>query len=240
MYKHLVLLLIFLSLSIDSLYARVSFQDMQKVFKTFHEIYDDELADNEVIEFNRPSGAELTWWDIDLFKATYHGYSDDFTSKYHHLVFIFGGIPLAEFMTVDGLALVICHELGHGFAGAPFKEEGASVEGQADYYATGECLTKFFKKYPLTNLDIDSLSDKTRTLCRNDQVCLRKMLAIQTRIEIFKIRGNTSSLDSFETEEASEINFSDNYYPTSQCRVDTFKAAALKKKRPACWFRSNY
>ena len=52
---------------------------------------------------------------------------------------MFGGLARYPIMTLDGMALVICHETGHHMGGAPKyyddPAEWATTEGGADYFA---------------------------------------------------------------------------------------------------------
>ena len=52
-------------------------------------------------------------------------------------------------ITVDGMALVACHEMGHHMGGAPkidgwYGSSWATNEGGADYYGTLKCARRFF------------------------------------------------------------------------------------------------
>lgn len=65
---------------------------------------------------------------------------------------MYGALFRRPEITLDGFALVICHELGHHFAGFPFTIEGAqglpqglAAEGQADYFATQFCLRNHWR-----------------------------------------------------------------------------------------------
>ena len=69
--------------------------------------------------------------------ATVNAYAQRQGTTY--LVSMFGGLARHETITEDGMALVVCHEIGHHIGGAPKKTWGsawASNEGQSDYFAT--------------------------------------------------------------------------------------------------------
>src|SRR5690606_9265008 len=57
-----------------------------------------------------------------------------------------GGLARHKSITPDGLAYVVCHELGHHLGGFPKKTWPSvwSNEGQADYFANLKCLRKVF------------------------------------------------------------------------------------------------
>ena len=58
-----------------------------------------------------------------------------------------GGLARKPLMTADGIAGVVCHELGHLLGGYPKRVERpwSSVEGQSDYFATAKCLKRYFR-----------------------------------------------------------------------------------------------
>lgn len=62
---------------------------------------------------------------------------------------MYGGLARAAPTTLDGFALVVCHELGHHVGGFPFYfEDWAANEGQSDYFA-GIACAKFMWKNDL-------------------------------------------------------------------------------------------
>jgi len=67
-------------------------------------------------------------------------------------VAMFGGLARRPETTEDGFMLVICHEVGHHLGGYPKSKKSffggdswASVEGQADYFATMKCAREIWK-----------------------------------------------------------------------------------------------
>lgn len=216
--------------------ASVTYMELQSVFKIFHEIYDPLINGDEIIEFNRPTGADMRWWDIDVFRASYHGYLDNDSKIYHHLVWVFGGLAKRPFMTIDGLALIVCHELGHGFGGPPYKNSGSSTEGQADYYATEYCLQEFFMHWPAEVVS-DHLPSNIKERCADDQLCLRAFVAVENRISHFwHNEGIKTSLTETDPTVVDLVDTSDTFYPSHQCRIDTHRASILKEPRPRCWY----
>ena len=62
-----------------------------------------------------------------------------------NLVDVSGALARRPELSIEGLALIVCHEVGHAYGGKPEKRAPlflASVEGQADYYGVGVCLKK--------------------------------------------------------------------------------------------------
>lgn len=195
-------------------------------------------------------------WESDAVNA----YTVDSSER---VIFIMGGFARAPHMTVDGVALTLCHELGHNLAGDPMRpmyvgEPWSSVEGQSDYYATSKCLKRYFDEY---YREVDpvkmNLSPRAVSKClevygegRDNQICLRSMIAGRqvARTLAQEFMGHTNiSYDTPSLEIASETNES---YPPMQCRLDTYFNGALcdvdyrsseyclegPGARPRCWY----
>lgn len=64
------------------------------------------------------------------------------------VVNMYGGLARHNEITIDGFALVLCHEIGHHLGGAPkyggFNTWGTN-EGGSDYFATLKCLRRIFQ-----------------------------------------------------------------------------------------------
>jgi hypothetical protein len=159
----------------------------------------------------------------------------------HLSVNLYQGLLDAKRLNPDSLRMVICHELGHLFAGAPRKNipmewdgpiasDGMSYmssEGQADYYASAVCFRKL-----LENSQIDYPLDRSRVgphflskcqikgqLETNDlDICLRAGMAGFDFLNLayeFDI-----SCENHSEHIASQIIR--DAYPDRQCRLDTF------------------
>lgn len=223
-----------------SAHSQVTKEQLNKVFTIFEEIYTPKLAEGEIILFNNIAyEGQPDWLDYDIFRAAYH-YGADIEGNDVHFIWIFGGVINANFMTVDGLALLMCHELGHGFGGAPFKKGGSTTEGQSDYYSTGSCLDQFMDAWPIEHTIESDYSDfevPVLELCDYNLRCLRKMRAIETRVADFSQneQTQTSLLDRDETI-VDRVEIDDWFYPSQQCRIDTYVAGALGLPRPSCWY----
>ncbi len=220
--------------------SQVTRQELSAVFDIYFEIYTPRLNEGERIKFNHIAfEGQPDWLDYDVFRASYH-YGPDYDGNHIHYVWIFGGVLTADFMTVDGLGLLMCHEFGHGFAGPPYKVSGSSTEGQADYYSTGRCLDDFFDRWPLDQSIEEHYSDypvEVLELCDYDLRCLRKMRAIETRMGDFYYNEDTiTSLLDRDESIVDIVETDDWYYPSQQCRVDTYIAGALELPRPSCWY----
>ncbi len=209
--------------------ARVSPDELGEVFKTFHGIFDERLSASEVLLFNDTNNGAINWLDYDIYRAAYH------RAESKHFIWVFGGLINSDFMTIDGVALIVCHELGHGFGGPPYKRSGSTSEGQSDYFATGECLDNFFEASP-RHLSAQELEHPAAQLCK-DLNCLRKLWAIDVQRESFlRHDGVETSYFTPDLSIAESTSEEDTFYPSHQCRLDTYIAGALGTIRPRCWF----
>jgi hypothetical protein len=129
-------------------------------------------------------------------------------------------------ISTEGIILLMCHELGHHLGGAPLvprpngKLSWMSAEGQADYFAGGECWEKIVKK---------SLEKKTSLKFDLEKAALEvTYLFSRHRFEDnFPVIGQHDTYVTFKTL---------YQHPTTQCRLDTFIAASISQERPRCWY----
>jgi hypothetical protein len=185
------------------------------------------------------------------------------------IIRIFGGLARHPEMTPDGLALVVCHEIGHHLAGFPQLNDWSASEGNADYFATQTCLKKLWGK-DTTGFG-EPLPSRPAALCSEQSIwggsfCARAMQA-SFRVASFlaSLEGATIDWNQPDSQIVSQTNLG---YPTPQCRLDTFVAGTLcerpstenlipwnekelaasschpsrfdrKGLRPSCWFKSH-
>ncbi len=201
----------------------VSPAELQRIFAVFDRIYEDQFL------FNDTNNGTINWLDYNIYRAAYHRSGDN------QYIWVFGGLIRADFMTVDGAALIICHEIGHGLGGPPYKMNGSTTEGQSDYFATGECLDLFFAKWERPLLHSE-LNHPAKEFCQ-DESCLRKLSAIDVQREYFFIHEEArTSYFIPDPTVVSEVSREDSFYPSAQCRLDTYLAGALGEERPRCWW----
>ena len=104
---------------------------IDKVEKVFNPVF---FKQGKKLKINR-------YWESPVVNASDQLLSDE------SVINMYGGLARHSKMTTDGLALIICHEIGHHIGGAPkyhSRENGnwGSSEGQADYFATLKCLIR--------------------------------------------------------------------------------------------------
>lgn len=233
--------LLFISLFFTSnTYCAVSFEELttlktalQKAFKELRPNQSHSLDINKVNE-----GMPVNfWWDLNDVHASYSGYDDE--DGTYHSIFLFGGFARLEGMTLDGLALTACHEIGHGIGLGPYKESGSTTEGQADYYAAKTCLPVVFKY--LDNLNQLNPSYYVQHLCSEQKFrtygeCVRLFYALESDLYFLDYLGDSVSFESRSSYVEVELNLSDYHYPDAQCRIDTGMNAILGIRRPVCWY----
>ncbi len=202
--------------------------------KTFLEL---RPSDKHKIIINMPVGDDpYYWWNLDYPRASYSGLETD-NGIVHH-VFLFGGYIRLPYMTKDLLANTGCHEIAHGLGGYPFKSNGSSMEPQADYWATKECLALTFKYISEVKSDIDYYAKILCDMFSVDQkLCYRMMTAIAPENDFFEQSENESvRYDDFAREHAVDLNDDPLYYPSAQCRFDSMIHGILDLERPLCWY----
>lgn len=159
-----------------------------------------------------------------------------------HVDFL-GGMARHKLMTKRVVKNILCHEMGHHLAGNPMKEikdgEWMSAEGQADYYATYECLRRINKNSyaNINTLDLPvTLKDKCiqRYSLKSDQaICMESIKAAFETLNVFysittevlftnEVKPDWLSRDFYQVEFTER-----DYYPSLQCRLDTMIEGAL-------------
>ena len=217
--------------------AQISFQELAHINSATHMAFEKiKASERDILIINEAvNGNERFWWDQATTYASYSGL--EIGEAIEHRVFLFGGYARLEGMTGDGVAQTICHELGHGFAGAPYKDNGSPSEGQSDYFSTKSCLKYIFKFYNQKNLVSDPyIIDFCHRNSDDQAFCERGMESIKTEIIFFTSLGDETSLSNYSQAEAIRINSSNRFYPEAQCRIDTMIHGLIGAKRPRCWF----
>jgi hypothetical protein len=157
----------------------------------------------------------------------------------HWHVNLYGGLARHQFMTEDGYALVICHEIGHHIGGAPKKIINekpfwASTEGQADYWATLKCLRRIFKdennESYVQDLTIPPIvtqeCEKSFNSKKAYSLCVRLAMAGKALSRISAgIRATAPP--EFETPDSSIVAQIYDKHPAPQCRLDSYFQGTL-------------
>jgi hypothetical protein len=157
------------------------------------------------------------------------------------VVSMYGGLARQPLMNADGLALVVCHELGHHIGGIPTKKIGnswASSEGQADYFATLKCLRRYFKDEDnvgaIKKMKVTPEAQKQCQLVYSNEeemaVCIRSAMAGLNLAQIFRSLFNEKKAVNFSTPDTNVVTINFDKHPASQCRLDTYFEGSLCDK----------
>lgn len=159
---------------------------------------------------------------------------------------MYGGLARHETITEDGMALVVCHEVGHHIGGAPKKGGGgwwnrigsgswASNEGQADYFATLKCLRKSFLNDDNVSIAnglnapkpvIDACNKQTGNNAEDAAICIRTSMAGKSVADLFSVLGKLP-VTKFDTPDGKFVTKTDDNHPKAQCRLDTYFQGSL-------------
>ncbi len=215
---------------------------------SFYEVISKVFALYANNEMDRKLELGIVDWKVPYMSAWAFETDKAFTINF------WGGFARIPGMTDRALALTVCHEIGHVIGGSPYHLPGQSVnmsaEGQSDFFAASTCMKKYINFYNIqeevTGLDAVAASKCFEQFADEKErgVCFEITKAAQDLASVFTFL-NPEQEYSFET--PSELIVAEtlfNSYPTIQCRLDTFLAAALapyplldgEELRPACWF----
>lgn len=164
-----------------------------------------------------------------------------------------GGLGKIPGLNSDAWTLAVCHELGHHFGGYPFFDapglKWASVEGQADYFATRVCARIRWQNETQTNekfsTNVDPIArgqcDQAWNSRANRNLCYRIATAAQTfwtaytwqgnfEIERYRTHQPHAKLPRFQTPDLNQVPQTHSLvgdHPNTQCRLDTMLAGAV-------------
>lgn len=154
---------------------------------------------------------------------------------------MYGGLARRPEVTPDGFALVVCHELGHHFAGFPFykrsifsSDDWAAVEGQSDYFATTTCAKMIWGEEASENARFrTSAPEIVRDRCDaawsaegEQNLCYRSSMAGLSLATLLGALGSNSSAPDFGHPDSSVVSKTNPAHPKAQCRLDTYFAGA--------------
>ncbi len=204
-------------------------------------------------EFAKRNGGNLVIqrnWLSDVVNADVDRAGNDWLVRLH------GGLARRPEITMDGFSFLVCHELGHHFAGFPFYpiEEGAywaAAEGQADYFSNNICLKNYFqssdRQKHLTLKAIhgverlsnrrskETLKEKCRAIALNNDIneqkteyglCLRSALAAKSFADLMANLVE-DPFPEFHTTDFTEVHETISHHPNPQCRLDTGFSGSL-------------
>lgn len=148
------------------------------------------------------------------------------------IITLYGGLARHKHLTLDGLKLILCHELGHHLGGAPKKgtNKWSSAEGQADYFSTMKCLRKWWKE---ETWEVQEVPASVKQECAHSyhesldqRLCHRMSLAGKSVASMFQDLHQEVPVD-FETPDQMRVITTNTQHSEAQCRLDTFFQGAL-------------
>lgn len=162
--------------------------------------------------------------------------------------FTFYGGLLWRLDSIEELAVIFCHELGHVMGGAPEISAFNSVEGQADYFATSICMKEIYQSGLLKVKEFKSLSsewdlcDRYHTEEQDIRICVNSLFySIKVLSKIYS--DDSLNLNIKDENIVPRTLFT---YPSKNCRVQSIVQGALcdlkgncdsgRQRRPSCWF----
>ncbi len=150
------------------------------------------------------------------------------------LIKVYGGMARHQDMTLDGLYLIYCHELGHYLGGAPKAFRGrsskrgwSSAEGQSDYFATSKCLKVLFNDSEENKKAVkraeSGIVEKAKKRCKGkDYYCLRASLASMSVAKVFHSLKSYEKFPEIDDRDPTVVSRTRYTHPKSQCRLDTY------------------
>ena len=212
-----------LKIPVDSVNAKGILEaQFNEVIDTVERIYKPVVAaQGRVLQINR------LWTN-----ATVNANASQSGNKY--ILNMYGGLARHETITMDGFALVLCHELGHHLGGAP-KGGWASIEGQSDYFANLKCLRLVFADPSAAVFTRKSEGDEvalrsceaTFPKPEDQAICYRAAMAGKSVSYLFKALHNDTVTPGFDTPDPSVVATMFTDHPATQCRMDTYLAGSL-------------
>jgi hypothetical protein len=161
------------------------------------------------------------------------------------VVSFLGGLARHPAIDADAFLLVACHEVGHHLGGIPrrtglTRDKWASIEGQADYFATLKCVHKVWawddNRAALVGRTIHPLVEsECRHQFRGDReidLCVRASLAGESLARFFAEVGKAAAPD-FDHTDGKVVEAIFEGHPAPQCRLDTYFQGSLCTADPS-------
>lgn len=150
---------------------------------------------------------------------------------------MYGGLARHETITQDGMALVVCHEMGHHIGGAPKYDGGsdwASNEGQSDYFANLKCLRRMFADEGMAFTGPKGEDPGPKAACEKSfssasdrAMCVRGSMAGMSVTSLFRVLRGQTVLPRFDTPDQAVVAETQDGHPDTQCRLDTYYAGSV-------------
>ncbi len=175
-------------------------------------------------------------WDDDTLNAN----ASQFFGTWN--VNMYGGLARHPEMSLDGFAMVLCHELGHHLAGFTFRKgfggfggTWAANEGQSDYFAAHSCARELWREETEINASFrgtlpQSVADRCDAVwstIEEQDLCYRINAGGESLARVLSALKEDPVEPSFETPDVNTVSTVDDNHPDAQCRLDTTYAASV-------------
>lgn len=176
------------------------------------------------------------YWDDDTLNAN----ASQFFNRWN--VNMYGGLARHPEMTLDGFAMVLCHEMGHHLAGFTFRKgfggfggTWAANEGQSDYFAAHSCARELWKDDHKLNATyknkipaevVQDCNDVWETQAEQN-LCYRINAGGESLARVLSALAEDEVAPQFDTPSSDKVNKIDDSHPKAQCRLDTTYSASL-------------
>ncbi len=194
-------------------------------------------------------------WNQNYLGAGSNLYNNEFS------IMLYGGFVRTPDSSFHVTALTLCHEFGHLLAGAPYQrlhnkdaDDWSSAEGQSDWFAGQKCLPLVYEKFKakIATLEVTADVEKFCSTSENKGLCQFITMA-GYKFSFMNFKYFNTNLADIEKQQPHVLkNATDipeqtltSVYPSMQCRLDTYKNAAVcvasvaTCERPRCWFNPN-
>jgi hypothetical protein len=242
MRNHLLGLFALTLISTPSASAAITVDDAQEIISVFKQEVVEPIQRLFGAQFEFNYDPELQWITPEVALSADRDGTD-------WMIGIFSGAPFHPKMTRDAFVVVICHEMGHHFGGAPFKkdDQGAlrwsATEGQADYFATAVCAKRMLGLIPQRSSDTAAPKD-IQLACSSkiadkaaSALCARSLWASQNLAESLVEHDLPWSVqDTHVVAQTLGVipDPTDGHYqyPSDACRMQTLRNGALCQQLP--------
>lgn len=208
-------------------------QDLEIIWSAIQEAYSVDLQNlNLNLKLEEKNSAEIgAWADLQDTKA---------------VIVVSRANRFHRKMNSATVTLILCHELGHFLGGLPrySNSSWASVEGQADYFATASCVPAIYNKIAAKLTKSFAVKDEVKNYCRSTLLdlplnfCEYALEGAYSLIQIlspFHVIESQSSL-SIQSRDLSISTQLIESHASLSCRYETFLRGLLTLERPSCWF----
>ncbi len=175
-------------------------------------------------------------WDDDTLNASAMQLFGTWT------VNMYGGLARHPEMSLDGFAMVLCHEIGHHLAGFTFRKgfggfggTWAANEGQSDYFAAHSCARELWKDETELNATFkteipESVVARCDSIWQTQEerdLCYRINAGGDSLARVLSALSEDPVAPQFDTPSANQVTQVDDKHPKAQCRLDTTYSASL-------------